>query len=461
MKYGRNQWARISSLLVRKTPKQCKARWNEWLDPRIRKTEWTRDEDERLLHLAKVFPSQWGTISDMIGRTAQMCLERYEQLLDKVAAVNAIEENAYTSKEGEEGVNNGDIPPNSKQPTTTTTTTTTATTTFPLTTPTITKTSSTTATLAEARKLRPGERDPNPEGRAARPDPVDMDEEEKEMLAEARARLANTQGKKQKRKAREKMLEEARRAAAIQKRKELIAAGLPGISFKNKHKKGMDYNEEIPFEHTPLPGLHETREELAEEEEDTIAARREKRVRVLTKEAEELAARRKDVEKEKTRIAKGFLPATLERRLRQQQAARRQPISLPTPLMDEGELEMVAKYGEDLLLTGGISSGRAGLEAGTPGTSYSVNFATPFRRAPGGQTPLISSAMSVAETSTISLYSQAQYGKTPIRDPLGINRANMGEDIDPQAALKSRLRRAFNSLPSPKNGFDLVFDPPG
>ena len=27
MKYGLNQWARISSLLVRKAAKQCKARW--------------------------------------------------------------------------------------------------------------------------------------------------------------------------------------------------------------------------------------------------------------------------------------------------------------------------------------------------------------------------------------------------------------------------------------------------
>ena len=34
----------------------------------------------------------------------------------------------------------------------------------------------------------------------ARPDPIDMDEDEKEMLSEARARLANTQGKKAKRK---------------------------------------------------------------------------------------------------------------------------------------------------------------------------------------------------------------------------------------------------------------------
>ena len=37
-RYGLNQWARISSLLVRKSAKQCKARWYEWLDPAIKKT---------------------------------------------------------------------------------------------------------------------------------------------------------------------------------------------------------------------------------------------------------------------------------------------------------------------------------------------------------------------------------------------------------------------------------------
>ena len=44
----------------------------------------------------------------------------------------------------------------------------------------------------DPRRLRAGEIDPNPEGKPARPDPVDMDEDEKEMLSEARARLANT-----------------------------------------------------------------------------------------------------------------------------------------------------------------------------------------------------------------------------------------------------------------------------
>ena len=59
--------------------------------------------------------------------------------------------------------------------------------------------------------MRAGDIDPHPETKPARPDPIDMDEDEIEMLQEARARLANTQGKKAKRKAREKMLNEAKR----------------------------------------------------------------------------------------------------------------------------------------------------------------------------------------------------------------------------------------------------------
>jgi len=52
---------------------------------------------------------------------------------------------------------------------------------------------------------------------------------EKEMLSEARARLANTQGKKAKRKARERQLEEARRLAVLQKKRELKAAGIMSV----------------------------------------------------------------------------------------------------------------------------------------------------------------------------------------------------------------------------------------
>ena len=120
MKYGKNQWARVASLLNRKSAKQCKARWYEWLDPSIKKTEWTRDEEEKLLHLAKLYPCQWRTIAPLVGRTAAQCLDRYERLLD-----DAERELGGGEKQDE-----------------------------------------------DVRRLRPGEIDPDPETRPARPDPV-------------------------------------------------------------------------------------------------------------------------------------------------------------------------------------------------------------------------------------------------------------------------------------------------
>ena len=205
MKYGKNQWSRIASLLHRKSAKQCKARWTEWLDPSIKKTEWSREEDEKLLHMAKIMPTQWRTIAPVVGRTAAQCLERYDHLLNQAQR---------------SGMDDAD----------------------------------------DLRKLKPGEIDPNPETKPARPDPKDMDEDEIEMLSEARARLANTQGKKAKRKAREKQLEWARRLASLQKRRELRAAGID-LKHKRKRRGGIDYNAEIPFEKKPAPGFYDTSQE--------------------------------------------------------------------------------------------------------------------------------------------------------------------------------------------------------
>jgi pre-mRNA-splicing factor CDC5/CEF1 len=103
-KYGLNQWARCASLLAKKSAKQCKARttlkimplyprpnveqmrWSEWLDPSLKKTEWTVEEDQRLLTMAKLLPTQWRTIAPIVGRSATQCLERYQKLLDEQEA---------------------------------------------------------------------------------------------------------------------------------------------------------------------------------------------------------------------------------------------------------------------------------------------------------------------------------------------------------------------------------------
>ncbi|WVQ80345.1 pre-mRNA-splicing factor CEF1 [Cryptococcus sp. DSM 104549] len=306
-KYGKNQWARISSLLVRKTPKQCKARWYEWLDPSIKKVEWSKTEDEKLLHLAKLMPTQWRTIAPIVGRTATQCLERYQKLLDDAEA-----------KDNEElGLGAGED--EASKP------------------------------AVDVRGLKPGEIDTDPETRAARPDPIDMDDDEKEMLSEARARLANTQGKKAKRKARERQLEEARRLATLQKKRELKAAGI-NMRAKPK-KKGMDYNADIPFEKQPAPGFYDVSEESAKVYAapvgSTLRSLDGKRKQEI-EEAEEKKKRRKGNEKSanQTQQFVAAREAQIKRLKEQEQVIRRRRLNLPMPQVGEAELDDIVKIGQ-------------------------------------------------------------------------------------------------------------------
>ncbi|KAK4099390.1 hypothetical protein N658DRAFT_475518 [Parathielavia hyrcaniae] len=308
-KYGLNQWARVSSLLARKTPKQCKARWNEWLDPSIKKIEWSKEEDEKLLHLAKLMPTQWRTIAPIVGRTANQCLERYQRLLDEA-------EQREASTLGLTGPEGGET----KAP-----------------------------TADDVRRLRPGEVDPDPETKPARPDTIDLDEDEKEMLSEARARLANTQGKKAKRKARERQQEESRRLAALQKRRELKTAGI-NIKVTTRKKGQMDYNADIPFEKKPVPGFYDTNDEISRNEFQRAHFDPKKQQVGNKRKGEEDGdvdrKRRKNEKDGPSASMQAALKAGQMQKLREaEQSSKRKSLVLPAPQVSEGELEEIVKMG--------------------------------------------------------------------------------------------------------------------
>ncbi|KAG8425418.1 Pre-mRNA-splicing factor cef1 [Metarhizium acridum] len=311
-KYGLNQWARVSSLLARKTPKQCKARWNEWLDPSIKKIEWSKEEDEKLLHLAKIMPTQWRTIAPIVGRTANQCLERYQKLLDEAEA-------RESSSLGLMGPDGGETQAPSAD---------------------------------DVRRLRPGELDPDPESKPARPDTIDLDEDEKEMLSEARARLANTQGKKAKRKARERQQEESRRLATLQKRRELKTAGI-NIKVITRKKGEMDYNADIPFEKKEAPGFYNTSEEKAQNQAQLRAFDPQK-LNLATKrkgddddDDDGDRKRRKNEKEGLSESQKAAIKAGRMQKIREaEQSSKRRPLNLPAPQVSEGELEDIIKMGK-------------------------------------------------------------------------------------------------------------------
>ncbi|KAL8769924.1 MAG: hypothetical protein Q9209_004171 [Squamulea sp. 1 TL-2023] len=309
-KYGLNQWARVSSLLARKTPKQCKARWSEWLDPGIRKIEWSKEEDEKLLHLAKLMPTQWRTIAPIVGRTATQCLERYQKLLDEAEARENDELGLGGPTGGETAAPSAD----------------------------------------DVRRLRPGELDPDPESKPARPDTIDLDEDEKEMLSEARARLANTQGKKAKRKARERQLEESRRLAQLQKRRELKNAGI-NIKITNRKKGQMDYNADVPFEKRAVPGFYDTREEIErnEKQREAFDPRKQQLANKRKQDQQEDdpdRKRRKNEKNDPSAASAAAARAGQMQKIREaEQSSKRRALNLPAPQVGESELEDIVKLG--------------------------------------------------------------------------------------------------------------------
>ncbi|WFD21031.1 Pre-mRNA-splicing factor cef1 [Malassezia caprae] len=429
-KYGLNQWARISSLLVRKTPKQCKARWYEWLDPSIKKIEWSREEDEKLLHMAKLMPTQWRTIAPIVGRTATQCLERYQQLLDDADAQSS---ELALAGPGAEAAPSAD----------------------------------------QVLKLRPGEIDPDPESRPAKPDPVDMDEDEKEMLSEARARLANTEGKKAKRKARERALDEARRLSTLQKRRELRAAGLLA---KGKDKKpGIDYNAEIPFEKQPLPGFYDTTEEAAKVYEEPMRR---------TLQQMDPGHRQSDEEAKRKRERALNKPARHEealRRLREaEQVTKRRKLALPDAQVGERELEQIVKLGHaseaaralvesnDGAATEGLLTHYAPLEQGAAPTPTGhdsdalVREARELHSRTIAQTPLLGGENTPMPPPRAPDATPAP-SATPLRASLGLRTDVPATPRDPKAVARAAQREldaALASLPAPKNDFELVVDAP-
>ena len=349
--------------------------------------------------------------------------------------------------------------------------------------------------------MKPGEIDPNPETKPARPDPIDMDEDELEMLSEARARLANTQGKKAKRKAREKQLEEARRLAALQKRRELKAAGI-GVRRHGKKRRGVDYNHEIPFEKVPAIGFYNTEEEVIDKEAETF-----KRIRQDNFDNQQKEREKKDKNKRK----ESEVTAEILNENKLEPTRKRTKLVLPTPQISDQELEEVVKLGqaseyarqqveesgtpftgqllENYTVTPDISKLRTPMLASnqdtvlteaqnlmaltvvetplkgglnTPLHESDFTSTTPQHKIPQTpntmfQTPFRTPAGEVHATPVRATPGTLPT-QTPIRDKLSINPEDglYYDDKLKQKELKDQLRKGLSRLPAPKNDFEVI-----
>ncbi|KAF8306040.1 hypothetical protein DL93DRAFT_2065785, partial [Clavulina sp. PMI_390] len=78
-----DQWIIIAANVPGRTNKSCRKRWKHSLSPTLKKTAWTKEEDELLVKLHAEYPCKWSMIAKQIsGRTDDACAKRYREALD-------------------------------------------------------------------------------------------------------------------------------------------------------------------------------------------------------------------------------------------------------------------------------------------------------------------------------------------------------------------------------------------
>ncbi|XP_056150887.1 transcriptional activator Myb [Lampris incognitus] len=82
--HGSEDWKVIASLLTNRTDVQCQHRWQKVLNPELIKGPWTKEEDQRVIELVQKYGAKrWSVIAKHLkGRIGKQCRERWHNHLN-------------------------------------------------------------------------------------------------------------------------------------------------------------------------------------------------------------------------------------------------------------------------------------------------------------------------------------------------------------------------------------------
>jgi len=93
-KYGKN-WGMIAQHIEGKTGKQVRERYINKLDPTIKRTPWSEEEDQKILDMFLEQGAKWSTISNELhGRPENTVKNRF---YSHISRIYLSEESAYLS----------------------------------------------------------------------------------------------------------------------------------------------------------------------------------------------------------------------------------------------------------------------------------------------------------------------------------------------------------------------------
>jgi hypothetical protein len=82
-KFGTNNWKQVAQLMRTRNARQCRERWNNYINPALRMGTWTPDEDELLLKQYAIHGSKWNKIAKVFRRRSDLSLRNRWHMLER------------------------------------------------------------------------------------------------------------------------------------------------------------------------------------------------------------------------------------------------------------------------------------------------------------------------------------------------------------------------------------------
>jgi hypothetical protein len=81
--FGTDAWKKISRLMGTRNPRQCRERYNNYLNPNLNQSSWMPDEDELLMAQFEEHGPKWNTIAKSFTNRSDMSLRNRWHQLDR------------------------------------------------------------------------------------------------------------------------------------------------------------------------------------------------------------------------------------------------------------------------------------------------------------------------------------------------------------------------------------------
>jgi len=97
-KYGTDDWIKVSEEMENRNPRQCRERWNNYVNPSLQNDQWTYEEDCLLVSKYAEYGSHWNKVSKFFPKRSDNAVRnRWHTLLRRSAKAMTSSDNVKNS----------------------------------------------------------------------------------------------------------------------------------------------------------------------------------------------------------------------------------------------------------------------------------------------------------------------------------------------------------------------------